>query len=374
MFGARGTGKSTLIQQQILPELNQNYLYYDLLNSKEEDRFSRNPERLLQEIEAQNPEWVVIDEIQKVPKLLNAIHIAIEKKQVRFLMSGSSARKLKLQSANLLAGRAFDLRLFPFTHIELEQKFDLEKALNYGTLPKTFHLKDEFELQEYLRSYALNYVKEEIQLEQLLRKLDPFREYLEIAAQMNGQIVNIHRIAKEVGVSDKTVSSYYQILEDTYLGFYLPAFHNSVRKSQKLSPKFYFFDTGVKKALEHTLKFSLAPGTAAYGMAFEHFVICEFFRLNRLCRSDFRLSFIQTTTGGEVDLVLSRPQTKKILIEIKSSKKIDEIEVRKLKAFKDSIKNSEAFYLSQDTHSYKVDGVHCLPWKEGLAKIFDLQI
>lgn len=372
IFGARGTGKSTLVKKQILKELKGKYLYYDLLLPKEEDRLLRDPSLLEQEIENDKPAWVIIDEIQKVPKLLNVIHSLIEKRKCKFIMTGSSARKLRLSSANLLAGRAFSIRLFPFSSFELGKKFSLKKSLQYGTLPKMTELNETFEIEEYLRSYVFNYIKEEVQVEQLVRKLDPFREFLEIAAQMNGKIINANKISKEVGVSDKTIVSYFKILEETYLGFFLPAFHTSIRKSQLLSPKFYFFDTGVKKALERSLHSQLVKSTGAYGDAFEHFVICEFYRLNEYTRSDFRVSYFQTSAGGEIDLVLSRVGHPVVLVEIKSADHIDNTEVKKIAEYKKEIPKSLAYYLSQDKHSYTIEGVECLYWQEGLRKIFSL--
>ncbi len=372
VFGARGTGKSTLVKEQLLKDLEGEHLYYDLLLPKEEDRFLRDPSLLEREIENQKPTWAVIDEIQKAPKLLNIIHSLIERQMCKFIMTGSSARKLRLSSANLLAGRAFSIRLFPFTSVELGDRFDLEKSLQYGTLPKTIELNDQFEIEEYLRSYVFNYIREEIQIEQLVRKLDPFREFLEIAAQMNGKIINSHKISREVLVSDKTILSYFKIIEETYLGFFLPAFHTSIRKSQLRSPKFYFFDTGVKKTLERSLHSHLTKGTGAYGEAFEHFVICEFYRLNEYTRSDYRMSYFQTSAGGEIDLVLSRPGSPVILIEIKSTDHIDNTEIRKISEYKKEINNSEAYYLSQDKHSYKIDGVTCLHWQQGLSIFFSL--
>lgn len=376
LFGARGTGKTTLIQREIVPQLTaDSYWYFDLLKSETEDRFLRDPDSLEAEYLATKtkPQVIIIDEIQKVPKLLDIAHRLIESQQVTFVLTGSSARKLKQQSANLLAGRAFSERLFPLTQRELGDHFNLEQALNYGTLPSVCFFESDEQRHSYLRTYALAYVKEEIQLEQLVRKLKPFREFLEIAAQMNGKIVNASKIAKDVGVDDKTVNSYYDILVDTYLGFYLPPYHRSVRKSQRRSPKFYLFDTGVKRALERSLHANVVPGTSYYGDTFEHFIICEIYRLNEYLHEDYKISYFETTAGGEVDVVLSRGLKETLLIEIKSSEKIDEVEVKKVASIQKEFKANQAYYFSKDPLRKEISGVNCVPWLLGLEEIFPVK-
>ncbi|MCB0341434.1 MAG: ATP-binding protein [Pseudobdellovibrionaceae bacterium] len=373
LFGARGTGKTTFIQKEILPLFDtDDYWYFDLLKAEIEDRFLRDPDSLESEFLASKikPKVIIIDEIQKVPKLLDLAHRLIESHQVVFVLTGSSARKLKQQSANLLAGRAFSERLFPLTHRELGDHFNLEQALNFGTLPSVCFFEFDDQRHNYLRTYALAYVKEEVQLEQLVRKLKPFREFLEIAAQMSGKIVNASKVAKDVGVDDKTVHSYYDILVDTYLGFYLPPFHRSVRKSQRKSPKFYLFDCGVKRALERSLHAKVVPGTSYYGDTFEQFIICEIFRLNEYLHQDYRISYFETTAGGEVDIVLSRGPKETLLVEIKSSEKIDEIEVKKLASIQKEFMANKAYYLSNDPIRKEVLGVNCVPWSLGLDEIF----
>ncbi|MCX6123479.1 MAG: AAA family ATPase, partial [Proteobacteria bacterium] len=224
---------------------------------------------------------VVIDEIQRNLKLLDIVHLEIEKKRgVQFFLSGSSARKLKRGGANLLAGRAFTFNLFPLTHIEIGIKFDLQHTLQYGSLPKLLEYDDTLDIVRYLKAYVKTYLKEEIVSEQIVRKIDPFQDFLEIAAQMNGKIINFSKISADVGVDDKTVKSYYDILDETLIGFYLQSFHRSIRKRQRESPKFYLFDTGVRRALANTLNLPLDPSTFEYGNAFEHLVVLECHRLN----------------------------------------------------------------------------------------------
>ncbi len=201
---------------------------------------------------------MLLDEIQKVPKLLDEVHRLIEEKTDKiFILTGSSARKLKHGGANLLAGRAFVYHLFTLSCFELKEKFDLEKALHWGTLPKIFSLDGDSEKSEFLRSYADTYLKEEIWNEQVVRKLQPFRRFLEVAAQCNGKIINYANIARDVGVDDKTIKEYFCILEDTMIGFFLEPFRNSFRKRLVEKPKFYFFDTGIVRSLSRRLSVPL---------------------------------------------------------------------------------------------------------------------
>lgn len=305
---------------------------------------------------------MVIDEVQKIPKLLDVIHDLIESTKYKFILIGSSARKLKRGSANLLAGRAFNYQMFPFVHWELGDDFNLDFVLQWGSLPKVFEL-NEADREEYLRSYCQTYLKEEILQEQIVRNGGAFRNFLEVAAQENGKSLNFSKIARDIDIDVKTAQSFFQILEDTLVGFHLPAFHRSKRKSVKLQPKFYIFDLGIKKAMERSLQQKVVPGTSVYGQAFEHFIICESYRMNSYLRLDYELSHYQTTAGGEIDLVLSRGR-KTIAVEIKSAASIDPVEVRKVARVAEEISASEIYFVSQDPVKSKIDGVTCLHWHD----------
>jgi predicted AAA+ superfamily ATPase len=362
IFGARGTGKSTLLKE-IIPK---NHFSIDLLDEDSFDLFLRKPKELERICEENRFEWIVIDEVQRLPKLLNSVHRMIEKKGQKFALTGSSARKLKRGAANMLAGRAFMNSLFPLTSIELQDQFRLDDVLRWGSLPKLYSLSTEEDKKAYLRSYCFTYIREEIQAEQVVRKLEPFREFLTVAAQMSGKIINFSSIGREVGVQVPTVQTYYQILEDTHLGFLLPHFHRSIRKSQIQAPKFYLFDNGVKKSLEGSLDSIPSEGTSTYGELFESFVIQEVFRLNEYRQRDYRMSFYHTKSYSEVDLILSKGR-KVILIEIKSSKKIDELRVQKLKRVSNDFgRDIETYFLSQSQENRTIDGVKCLNWRHFL--------
>lgn len=369
LFGPRGTGKSTLLKHRF----NQKECFWlDLLDSSIEDRFFRNPNELYSIVKALPAEikYIIVDEIQKVPKLLDEVHRLIEEMDKIFILTGSSARRLKRGGANLLAGRAFVYHLHAFSCFELKDHFDLEEALHWGTLPRIFNLDGETEKSEFLRSYADTYLKEEIWNEQVVRKLQPFRRFLEVAAQCNGKIINYANIARDVGVDDKTIKEYFSILEDTMIGFFLEPFHNSFRKRLVGKPKFYFFDPGVVRSLSRRLSVPLAPKTAAYGEAFEHFVLLEFIRLGSYFQPDYRFSFIRTVSDVEVDLVVERPNKPLLCIEIKSAEIIDRMSIRSFIKVTKEIPNCEAIVLSQDRFMKTFDHVTCYPWKQGIEECF----
>lgn len=371
VFGARGTGKSTFIKEQFLKDvhLKSQIWFIDLLDDEIFDRYFMNSSLLEADYKGlkNKPEWVFIDEVQRVPKILNQVHRLIENQKQKFILSGSSARKLKIVGANLLAGRAFLNYLFPFCASELKEQFDLLKALHFGLLPQVYFSEQKEKIQ-FLKSYVQLYLREEILQEQLIKDLESFRYFLEVAAQMNGKIVHSTKIAREVNVDPKTITKYFNVLEETYLGFFLPSFHRSVRKSQTLHSKFYFFDIGIKRALDKSLNDTFSEGSVAYGDAFEHFIILEFLKLNSYLGLDFRLSYFRTKEGKEIDLILSKGRTT-ILIEIKSKTKVGESDIQALLHHKEELKGTAMYLLSNDPHTFKLNGVHCVHWSKGLDLI-----
>ena len=368
LFGARGTGKTTYIRDEFDPDAS---LYLDLLDPEIEDLYRRNPTRLERQVRAlpNSVEWILIDEVQRAPRLLDVVHRLIESTEKRFVLTGSSARKLRRGASNLLAGRAFVYNLYPLTVPELGDAFDLDDALRWGTLPRIYALAGDEDKQAYLRAYALTYLKEEIVAEQIIRRLDPFRQFLEVAAQSNGTIINYANIARDVGADPKTIISYFSILEDTLVGFLLPAFHRSIRKQQRVNPKFYFFDTGVKRSLDRTLDVALNVRTYEYGKAFEHFLIAQIAHLSGYRYPDWRLSYLQTGAGVEIDLVIERPGMQTALIEIKSSGRVDEKDVRNLARFGKDFSGPLAVCVSRDPARLQMDGVLCVHWREALETL-----
>jgi len=262
--------------------------------------------------------------------------------------------------------------LYALSCFEIGEQFDLEEALQWGTLPKIFSLKDKNEKNGFLRAYADTYLKEEIWNEHVIRKLPPFRRFLEVAAQCNGKIINYANIARDVGVDEKTIKEYFFILEDTMVGFFLESFHNSFRKRLVEKPKFYFFDPGVVRSLSRRLSDPIVPQTAAYGEAFEYFVILEFMRLAQYFQPDYRFSFLCTASDNEIDLVIERPGKNLLCVEIKSSNQVNEKDMTSFARLTKDLPSCEAIILSQDPFMKKYEHVVCYPWKQGLADIFQV--
>jgi predicted AAA+ superfamily ATPase len=367
LFGARGVGKSTLLKRHF--DDHDRVVFIDLLEPKTEDLFRVHPDELTQIVRNQKPEWIVIDEVQKLPRLLDLVHFHIENDQQKFVLSGSSAHKLKRGSANLLAGRATMNHLHPLTANELGQAFDLHHALSWGLLPKIYGLNTDGEKFDFLESYCLTYLKEEIVSEQIVRNLDPFRNFLPIAAQMSGKIINYSKIAREVGVDTTTVQNYFSILEDTLIGFTLPAFHRSVRKRQRLAPKFYLFDLGVTRALAGILDVPVRKATGSFGNYFEHFLIQEIRKLADYKKIRWNFSYLMTKDNVEIDLILERPSRPLILIEIKSADNIQREDIASFIKVTSAFTDARSYCFSSDPRKKIFDHVECLHWQEGLAAL-----
>lgn len=368
LFGARGTGKTTFLNQT----LPQNRTFsINLLLPSHYDQFSLNPENLLALVRQLPPatKWIFIDEVQKLPRLLDVVQVLMSETDKVFALTGSSSRKLKAKGVNLLAGRASVYNLYPFTAAELKESFSLPQALEWGTLPESIAARSSAARAEFLRSYAHTYLKEEIAQEQTVRLLEPFRKFLAVAAQANGTIVNFTKIARDCGVSSVTVKSYFQVLEDTLLGFFVESYHESVRKSQRQNPKFYFIDNGLERALSLALDVPLREGTYAYGAAFECFVINEIQRALTYSRKQFQLSYLRTKDDAEVDLIVQISGQAPILIEIKSGSRLQEQHCSRLSAFAKDIKHSRAVLISRDPIPKRFGAVECLPWLQLLEEI-----
>ena len=374
LFGMRGSGKSTLLRQQLD---SQNTLWIDLLLAEEELKYRSHPDRLKQEIQAlidakKKPDRVVIDEVQKVPALLDVVHHLIEKEKIKFALTGSSARKLKRGGANLLAGRAFVYNLFPLCFLELKSDFDLNSILSWGSLPALFgddYIRVDDKVR-FLKSYIHTYLKEEILIEQLIRNIDPFHSFLEVSAQMNGEILNFSKIAREANTNDKSVERYYSILEDTLLGFHLKPYHRSVRKQQISSSKFYYFDTGILRALRGLADHKISESTYEYGKIFESFMIGEIYKLNKYLEKDHKLSFLKTKDGVEIDLIIESSPNKKVCVEIKSGEVKSLNDFNSQYALAKEISNSKLIVLSQNKKAMSNSKIHLFPWQEGLNMIF----
>ncbi|MCC6220164.1 MAG: ATP-binding protein [Deltaproteobacteria bacterium] len=370
LFGARGTGKATLLAQSFSA---QDSLHVDLLDSITYDDLLLDKSRFIALIDSEKNihKRVIIDEVQKLPDLLNIAHSQIQKRKRQFILTGSSSRRLKQKGTNLLAGRAWIYNLFPFSVLEIEAQFDLKKCLEVGGLPEPYLAEDRQSAIEFLSAYVGTYLQKEIQEERWVRNIGPFRKFLAVAAQMNGKIVNKLSIASDIGVDDVTVGNYFEIVEDTLIGFFLPAYHTSVRKAQKLSPKFYFIDTGIKRALDRTLSVNLEPQTKAWGDAFEHFIILEFRKNISYKRLNWEMFYIRTKEDVEIDLVIDRPGDKNLLIEIKSKNRVSESDAKALETLgKDLDSRAERLLISNDPLEQWFGKTRAINWKAAIKEIF----
>ena len=372
LFGARGTGKSTLLRAKFPQD---DYFWVDLLHPEQEMRYGTMPERLLDDWRSLQDSqkargWLVIDEVQRVPKLLDVVHIGIEQHGIKFAMTGSSTVKLRRGAANLLAGRAVTFNLHPFSALELGEAFDLEDALNFGTLPRAVALRhDTTERRRFLAGYVSTYLREEIQAEQLARRLEPFRYFLEAAAAASGSILNIAKLARQANIEARTAQRYFALLEDTMIGFYLPAFDRSVRRRQAKHQKFYFFDPGVARAATQTLRTGITEGSYEFGRLFEQFVILEILKTNAACESDYQLSYLNTADGGEIDLIATRGKTT-LAIEIKSARDPDITAIRRLSRLSKGIDNCQPYIFCRTSIASEIEGVRVLPWQQGVVQLF----
>lgn len=297
LWGPRQTGKTTLLR-----ETYPGAPCIDLLKTDEFRRYLTRPELLRQELEAAGPgpdTQVVIDEIQKVPALLDEVHWLIENRGLRFALCGSSARKVKRGAANLLGGRAFRYELHGLSAIELGEDFDLDRMLNHGYLPRIYLGGSP---RRMLDAYVADYLKEEVAAEGLVRKLPTFSEFLDVAALSDGALVNFSNVARECGVSSHTAKSYFGILEDTLLGRWLPAYRKRPKRRVIQAPKFYFADVGVVNRLAK--RGELHPGSELYGKAFENWVFHELTAFGAYTGYDGGLAYWRLASGIEVDFVL----------------------------------------------------------------------
>jgi len=312
LFGPRGTGKTTWLRQ-VLPEA----LWFDLLRTHTLLALNRQPELFRQQVEARPPgSWVVVDEVQRLPSLLNEVHALIAEtgRKHYFALSGSSARKLKRLDVNLLAGRAVNRQFFPLTAAELDFEFNLDRVLRFGLLPQ-IHAEPEHAL-DVLEAYVANYIREEIQQEALVRSLDSFSRFLEVATLMNGQIVNTAGLARDAAVARPTVQGYFDVLTDTLIGFWLPAWQRRARVKEVVRPKFYLFDPGVVRVLSGRLHEPLE--SAERGCLLETWVLHELRAAMAFHRTGGQLHYWRTPSGSEVDFVWTRG-SRAVGVEVKAS-------------------------------------------------------
>ena len=371
LFGPRGVGKTVLAQDYL--SRVQHAESIDLLSLDVYRRYVGEPglfrleiEQRLRDIPTKELLTVLLDEVQKLPGLLDEVHYLIEryKGQVQFLLTGSSARKLKRSGANLLAGRAWTLKLHPLNSQEFVP--DLRKALTIGTLPGIYQ-ESQSSAKRSLNAYVETYLREEVMQESLVRKIDHFVRLLDVAGQVNGEPVNFTAIARDTGISVKTAQEYFEVLTDTLIAFRIDGWSYSVRKQLRQSPKHYFFDCGVLNAVRGELQTELKPSSYRYGKLFETFIVNELIRANDYNESGYRFYYWRTNAGMEVDLVLTRgPNDVPRAVEIKSQASPQESDLKGLIAFASENNKANLFCLCQTPRKYTLGQIQVLPWQKGI--------
>ncbi|MBI4366951.1 MAG: ATP-binding protein [Deltaproteobacteria bacterium] len=370
LFGPRQVGKTTLLRD-IRPSLA-----VDLLQPEIQLQYSKDPSLLARQVQAlpQDPEKqiILIDEVQKVPRLLDVVHSLMESNPtLQFILCGSSARKLRHGAANLLGGRAVYRSLFPLTITELGGDFRLETAVQYGTLPKIAHLLAHRELEaakDLLHAYVITYLQEEIKAEALVRSLHGFQNFLDIAASQFSQPVNYSDIGRDCDVAYTTVRDYYSILEDTLIGFFLRPYLKSERKRMSHSPKFYFFDNGVTRAMLGSL--NEKPSRFEGGFLFEQWFIQEVFRMNAYLQKGWRLSFWKTSHGAEVDLIIENRSRIVFAIECKYKSRLSTPDLSGLHAFQATHPNVPCYVVAPIDHPLRFGTIQALAPETMIRRIF----
>ncbi|MBN1938790.1 MAG: ATP-binding protein, partial [Candidatus Aminicenantes bacterium] len=360
LFGPRGTGKSTFITRRY-PEA----YYIDLLDPEKIRTFAARPERLEELVRAQGDrKHIIIDEVQRVPEVLSVVHRLIEAKEgFRFTLTGSSARKLKRGGIDLLSGRALLTTMHPFMASELGSRFGLEETLRIGLLPV---IRGSRNPAETLRSYAALYVREEVQMEGLVRNIGGFSRFLEAVSFSHASILNVANISRDCAVERKTVEGYIGILEDILLGFRLPVFTRRAKRALAAHAKFYLFDAGVFRSLRPTGP--LDRPEELEGQALEGLVAQNLQAWAAYAREKSELGYWRTRSGVEVDFVVYGPRDF-WGIEVKNSGVVKPADLRGLKAFKDEYPESRTALLYRGRERFIRDGILCLPCAGFLVRL-----
>ena len=350
LFGPRGTGKSVFVE-----DFYKHGLFFDLLDARVFNEFVADPSRLSLRIPQGFADWVVIDEIQKVPALLDEVHRLIQKRGLRFVLTGSSARRLKRANVNLLAGRALTCRMYPLTAKELGDTFDLTLSLRYGQLPAACTSGNP---EMFLKSYVKTYLQEEIRQEGLTRNLPAFSRFLEAASFSQGSPLNVAAIARDCAVNRKVVENYFSILRDTLLSYEIPAFTRRAQRDVMRSVKFYFFDAGVFRAIRPAGPYDSDLETG--GAALETLVLQEIAAQNDYGNYDYRIHYWRTRQGAEVDFILYGKRGFKA-IEVKRSARARREDFKGLRQFKNDHPEAELIFIYSGAHRYHEEGIEIVP-------------
>jgi uncharacterized protein len=360
LFGPRQTGKTTLINSVFTDKV----FKLNLLLNQQFLKYSKNPDLLIEEVSWKIKEGtlnhILIDEIQRVPALLNAVQFIIDTYHIPCILTGSSARKLKRGMSNLLGGRAIQRFLFPFTWDEISDIYSLEEILSYGSLPPVV-VSNKNHRKEILNSYVEIYIREEIHAEGLVRNVGSFSKFLDMAAAQFGEPLNYSEIARECQLPVMTVKTYYEILEDTLIGVVLHPYRKSIRKRMSTHPKVYFFDNGVTNAINRYVEEIFDP--SLLGRLFEQFIVCETFRRVKYTQSNAQLYYWRTNTGSEVDLLIEK--NKKIIaaFEIKFSRTITSTHLSGLRSFMEDNPGVPGYLISRVDEPRSIGNVDVINWQ-----------
>ncbi|MBI3319360.1 MAG: ATP-binding protein [Candidatus Omnitrophica bacterium] len=369
LFGPRQTGKSTLIDMRYPHSVWK----VDLLLSELFLAYTKDPSQFrleaIEKIRRERVQTIVLDEVQRVPALLNEVQALIQQTACQFILLGSSARKLKRGGANLLAGRAVERRLFPFVTKELQGAFSLDEALVFGTLPPVVGRSRQDKI-DFLSAYVHTYLREEIQSEGLARNLGGFSRFLDVAAAQCGDLTNYSAIGRECQLPTRTVQSYYDILEDTLIGLRLEPWRRSVRKRLSAHSKFYLFDLGVTNAIARRLTGGL--DAVLRGRLFEQWVVLETARLLHYQYREARLFYWRTNHGAEVDLLIEQHGRLRAAVEIKATSHIAGRHLSGLRAFREEYPKTPCLLVCTAARAFELDRVHVLPWPTYLERLPDL--
>ena len=362
LWGPRKTGKSTYLKQ-VFPES----IVYDFLKTDVTLDFIRNPALLREQLLADRTRAaaspVILDEVQKVPAILDEVHWLIENEGLNFILCGSSARKLIKGGANLLGGRAWRFEMFPFVFPEIKQ-FDLLRALNQGLIPSHYLQRN---YQRSLRAYVQDYLKEEVFNEGLMRNIPAFSRFFEAMGYSHGELINYSNIARDCGVDAKTVKEYFQILIDTLLGAYVMPFKKRQgRQVISKASKFYLFDVGVAGHLSKR-KINEERGDQ-FGKALEHYIFMELNAHRSYLDLHYGIDFWRTKSGLEVDFILGGGE---VAIEVKGTRRIDNTDMRALKAFMDEFKPRLGIIVSNEKKERLIGDILVLPWQNFLSRLWD---
>jgi predicted AAA+ superfamily ATPase len=357
LFGPRQTGKTHLLKKQF-----PNSRFYNLLLADVFFALSQRPQSIRESVAAGEggPSPIVIDEIQKLPILLDEVHAMIEESGMKFVLTGSSNRKLKRGGANLLGGRARIKHLFPLTFPEI-RPYDIVRACNYGALPSIYSSDDP---AADLISYCGTYLKEEVAAEGAVRSIENFSRFLQVAAVTNGELVNFTSIASDAGVPARTVHEFFSILEDTLLGSVVPPFKLSRKRKAISTAKFYFFDVGVANILAG--RSGIKPKTELFGKVFEHLVFTELRAFLSYTKDRRELSFWRDRYGHEVDFILGDSTA----IEVKATETVSEKHLGNIRLLSEEVAFKHALIVSLDSHPRKIGNLLILPWQRFLEELW----